>query len=238
MKFSERAHHHQCKMINEISEESNCSFWNLNNQLHFSAICQKCQYENIIMSGLRRPPHHLWDRLCDQPRLWDGRLLLQLQVHHKIRPCQGKPSFRMLWILSLEYLQVLIAGLLGNLIRFLYISFITWPWLVLPFEFLQGKKINGSALPFLWVPSRSPSIHMFHNHQHGRAPLWWQLRWHEDIGITHAAVWAACCSFISHNTDAELRPSAQGVLQVTCLQWRASPCPLECLLPCSNVFDC
>ena len=51
-------------------------------------------------------------------------------------------------ILSLECLQVLIAGLLGNLIRFLYISFITWPWLVLPFEFLQGKKLNGSALLF------------------------------------------------------------------------------------------
>ena len=33
-------------------------------------------------------------------------------------------------------------------------------------------------------------------------------------GITHAAVWAACCSFISHNTDAELRPSMQGFLQV------------------------
>ena len=38
-------------------------------------------------------------------------------------------------------MQVLIAGLLGNLIRFLYISFITWPWLVLPFEFLQGTYI-------------------------------------------------------------------------------------------------
>jgi hypothetical protein len=36
----------------------------------------------------------------------------------------------------------------------------------------------------------------------------------QSLGITHAAVWAACCSFISHNTDAELRPSAQGVLQV------------------------
>jgi hypothetical protein len=36
-----------------------------------------------------------------------------------------------------------------------------------------------------------------------------------DAGITHAAVWAACCSFISHNTDAALRPSAQGVLQVS-----------------------
>ena len=32
-------------------------------------------------------------------------------------------------------------------------------------------------------------------------------------GITHAAVWAACCSFINHNTDAELRQSAQGFLQ-------------------------
>ena len=32
-------------------------------------------------------------------------------------------------------------------------------------------------------------------------------------GITHAAVWAACCSFISHNTDAELRPSMQSFLQ-------------------------
>ena len=33
------------------------------------------------------------------------------------------------------------------------------------------------------------------------------------LGITHAAVWAACCSFIAHNTDAELRPSAQSFLQ-------------------------
>ena len=32
-------------------------------------------------------------------------------------------------------------------------------------------------------------------------------------GITHAAVWAACCSFIAHNTDAELRPSAQSFIQ-------------------------
>lgn len=32
-------------------------------------------------------------------------------------------------------------------------------------------------------------------------------------GITHAAVWAACCSYIAHNTPPELRNSAQGVLQ-------------------------
>jgi len=70
---------------------------------------------------------------------------------------------------KIGHIKVLALGLLCNVIRFIYISFITWPWLVLPFEFVQG--------------------------------------------ITHAAVWAACCSFIAHNTDAELRPSAQSFLQ-------------------------
>ena len=87
---------------------------------------------------------------------------------------------------------MLIAGLLGNLIRFLYISFITWPWLVLPFEFLQGLH------RCLYIPCPPQLV----------------LTNFKTPGITHAAVWAACCSFISHNTDAELRPSAQGVLQV------------------------
>lgn len=60
-------------------------------------------------------------------------------------------------------------GLGGNVFRFLYISWLTTPWWVLPFEFIQG--------------------------------------------ITHAAVWAACCSYIAHNTPPQLRTSAQGVLQ-------------------------
>lgn len=34
-----------------------------------------------------------------------------------------------------------------------------------------------------------------------------------SVGITHAAVWAACCSYIAHNTPQQLRSSAQGVLQ-------------------------
>ena len=38
------------------------------------------------------------------------------------------------------HVKVLMVGLLGNVIRFIYISFITWPWLVLPFEFLQGER--------------------------------------------------------------------------------------------------
>lgn len=29
-------------------------------------------------------------------------------------------------------------------------------------------------------------------------------------GITHAAVWAACCSYIAHNTPQALRGSSQG----------------------------
>lgn len=60
-------------------------------------------------------------------------------------------------------------GLIGNIIRFIYISYLKNPWWVLPFEFMQG--------------------------------------------ITHAACWAACCSYIAHNTPPHLRTSAQGVLQ-------------------------
>ncbi|XP_065200345.1 major facilitator superfamily domain-containing protein 6-like [Planococcus citri] len=67
------------------------------------------------------------------------------------------------------HIKVLCLGLFGNVIRFLYVAMLTKPWLVLPFELMQG--------------------------------------------ITHAAVWAACCSYIAHNTPPELRNSAQGVLQ-------------------------
>ena len=47
------------------------------------------------------------------------------------------------------HVKVLMVGLLGNVIRFIYISFITWPWLVLPFEFLQGKfKVNSTKTEY------------------------------------------------------------------------------------------
>ncbi|KAJ8683655.1 hypothetical protein QAD02_019447 [Eretmocerus hayati] len=42
---------------------------------------------------------------------------------------------------------------------------------------------------------------------------WWVLPFEFMQGITHAAVWAACCSYIAHNTPTHLRSSAQGVLQ-------------------------
>ncbi|XP_017768787.1 PREDICTED: major facilitator superfamily domain-containing protein 6 isoform X2 [Nicrophorus vespilloides] len=76
-------------------------------------------------------------------------------------------SFRL--IRQLGHVKVLCLGLVGNTLRFLYISWLTDPWWVLPFEFMQG--------------------------------------------ITHAAVWAACCSYIAHNTPQQMRSSAQGVLQ-------------------------
>ncbi|XP_020288073.1 major facilitator superfamily domain-containing protein 6 isoform X2 [Pseudomyrmex gracilis] len=76
-------------------------------------------------------------------------------------------SFKL--IRQIGHVKVLCMGLGGNVLRFLYISWLKNPWWVLPFEFIQG--------------------------------------------ITHAAVWAACCSYIAHNTPAQLRSSAQGVLQ-------------------------
>lgn len=76
-------------------------------------------------------------------------------------------SFRL--ITQIGHVKVLCLGLIGNVLRFLYISYLTNPWMVLPFELMQG--------------------------------------------ITHAAVWAACCSYIAHNTPKHLRSSGQGVLQ-------------------------
>ena len=76
-------------------------------------------------------------------------------------------SFRL--ISQIGHVKVLCLGLIGNILRFLYISYLTNPWWVLPFEFMQG--------------------------------------------ITHAAVWAACASYIAHNTPQHLRSSGQGVLQ-------------------------
>ncbi|XP_071541704.1 major facilitator superfamily domain-containing protein 6-B isoform X2 [Panulirus ornatus] len=76
-------------------------------------------------------------------------------------------SFRL--ISQIGHVKVLCVGLTGNVLRFLYISWMKNPWWVLPFEFIQG--------------------------------------------ITHAAVWAACCSYIAHNTPGHLRAPSQGVLQ-------------------------
>lgn len=76
-------------------------------------------------------------------------------------------SFR--FIRQIGHVKVLCIGLIGNVCRFLYISWLKNPWWVLPFEFIQG--------------------------------------------VTHAAVWAACCSYITQATPSNLRSSAQGVLQ-------------------------
>ncbi|CAL1534798.1 unnamed protein product [Lymnaea stagnalis] len=72
-------------------------------------------------------------------------------------------------IVKYGHVKILYIGLAGNIARFMYISFLTNPWWVLPFEFVQG--------------------------------------------LTHAAVWAACCAYITHAIPVELRSSAQGILQ-------------------------
>ena len=48
--------------------------------------------------------------------------------------------------------QVLAVGLLCNVLRFLYISLITWPWLVLPFEFVQGNVFFFLLPNFYFFP--------------------------------------------------------------------------------------
>ena len=67
------------------------------------------------------------------------------------------------------HIRVLYVGLLGNVVRFLYISWLVDPWWVLPLEILQG--------------------------------------------VTHAAVWAACTSYMGRIAPPGYATSAQGVLQ-------------------------
>lgn len=50
-------------------------------------------------------------------------------------------------ITKIGHIKVLALGLLCNVLRFIYISFITWPWLVLPFEFVQGKNQVKNRFP-------------------------------------------------------------------------------------------
>lgn len=73
------------------------------------------------------------------------------------------------FISKFGHVKVLYAGLLGNVVRFMYISWLKDPWWILPFEFIQG--------------------------------------------LTHAAVWASCCSYITQAIPTNLRSSAQGILQ-------------------------
>lgn len=47
-------------------------------------------------------------------------------------------SFRL--IRQMGHVKVLCLGLVGNTLRFLYISWLTNPWWVLPFEFMQVRK--------------------------------------------------------------------------------------------------
>ena len=54
-----------------------------------------------------------------------------------------------IFLLISGHVTVLYLGLIGNVIRFLYISYIRNAWVVLPIEFLQGM-IFFVLLDFCW----------------------------------------------------------------------------------------
>lgn len=39
------------------------------------------------------------------------------------------------------HIKILYAGLVGNVVRFIYISLLKSPWMVLPFELVQGNAM-------------------------------------------------------------------------------------------------
>ena len=41
---------------------------------------------------------------------------------------------------KIGHIKLIAFGMLCNVARFLYISFITMPWFILPFEFVQGEN--------------------------------------------------------------------------------------------------
>ncbi len=91
-------------------------------------------------------------------------------------------------IKRIGHTKVLCAGLLFNAARFLYVAWLDNPWWVLPFELIQGNRLrlDYDFKQFIFCPF---------------------------AGVTHAAVWAAACSYIMGCTEPELRSSAQGVMQ-------------------------
>ncbi|CAG0890611.1 unnamed protein product [Cyprideis torosa] len=62
-------------------------------------------------------------------------------------------SFRL--ITQLGHVKVLCLGLLGNVLRFLYVSWLRNPWWVLPFEFIQGITHAG-----VWAACNSYLAHV------------------------------------------------------------------------------
>ncbi|OUC50068.1 hypothetical protein D917_04797 [Trichinella nativa] len=106
-------------------------------------------------------------------------------------------SFRL--INRIGHTKVLYVGLIANVARFLYISWLRDPWWVLPFEFIQEKNTSQSA--------------------YGQATVFIIIIILIIIAVpvmlrlTHAAVWAAATSYISLATPPQFKSSAQGLLQ-------------------------
>ncbi|XP_036174775.1 major facilitator superfamily domain-containing protein 6 isoform X3 [Myotis myotis] len=105
------------------------------------------------------------------------------------------------------HIRVLYIGLACNTARYIYISYLENAWTVLPMEVLQGTVLaadvqapGNDELPcFVQVLAVSG------RRVHPGAD--------ECRSVTHAAIWAACISYLSAAVPPELRTSAQGILQ-------------------------
>lgn len=100
----------------------------------------------------------------------------------------GAYFFSIELIKKFGHTRVLCVGLACNSARFIYVAWLDNPWWVLPFELIQGK-----SLLFWFMFAQNYFLYF--------------------VGVTHASVWAAACSYIAQNTEPELRVSAQGVMQ-------------------------
>ncbi|MPC15470.1 Major facilitator superfamily domain-containing protein 6 [Portunus trituberculatus] len=65
-------------------------------------------------------------------------------------------SFRL--ITQIGHVKVLCVGLTGNVLRFLYISWMRNPWWVLPFEFIQGEYC-GHSIDYIFVSTIVALLH-------------------------------------------------------------------------------
>ncbi|KRZ69875.1 Major facilitator superfamily domain-containing protein 6 [Trichinella papuae] len=135
-------------------------------------------------------------------------------------------SFRL--INRIGHARVLYVGLIANVARFLYISWLRDPWWVLPFEFIQvidlvfpaSAGIKSIVIIDHWSISKKSSditvgdfeeqLEQFFNEMSMSCRKLVALLIER---LTHAAVWAAATSYISLATPPQFKSSAQGLLQ-------------------------
>ena len=69
-------------------------------------------------------------------------------------------------LLKFGYAKILYIGLCGNVLRFLYISVIAYPWWALPVEIIQGMNWSTNRLGLVGVQRQSFDFSLFSSHVH------------------------------------------------------------------------